>query len=102
MKTKDYRQHIEGLAKMNNLPVNQCIALLRQLYGKLVDLESEHRWIPVSEKLPEKTEEDLRPEVLVYDGESVTGALWRHYDCGWDFETDRGKPTHWKPITLPE
>ncbi len=61
----------------------------------------QHRWIPVSERLPEKTEEDLRPEFLVYDGESVTGALWRHYDFGWDFETDRGEPTHWKPIIIP-
>ena len=69
-------------------------------------VEQYNPWIPVSERLPEKTEEDLRPEVLVYDGESVTGALWRHYGSGpasrWDFETDRGKPTHWKPIILPD
>ena len=69
---------------------------------KIIKVYEENRWIPVGERLPEKTEEDLRPEVLVYDGESVTGALWRHYSFGWDFETDRGKPTHWKPITLPE
>lgn len=41
MELKDYKQHIEGLAKMNNPSVSQCIALLRQLYGKLEDTEKE-------------------------------------------------------------
>jgi len=73
--------------------------------AEIVTLQAElakHRWIPVEEQFPEQTKDDLRPQVLVFDGESVTGALWRHYDYGWDFETDSGKPTHWKPIILPE
>ncbi len=57
-----------------------------------------YRWVPVSERLPEETKEDLRPQFLVFDGESVTGSLWRHYGFGWAFDTDEGDPTHWMPI----
>ncbi len=97
-------------AELERLKDNDCVNIDCSNHVQEVLLEKEqlqaelakHHWIPVGERLPEKTEEDLRPEVLVYDGESVTGALWRHYSFGWDFETDRGEPTHWKPIILPD
>ncbi len=64
--------------------------------------QEKNRWIPVGERLPEKTEKDLRPQMLVFDGESINIALWRHYTFGWGFETDEGEPTHWRPIDLPK
>lgn len=76
------------------------------LVGLLNCAESQldrYRWIPVSEELPKKTKEDLRPKhfVLTEDGPAVQE--WRHYDFGWEFNEDTGKPTHWmESITLPE
>ncbi len=96
MELKDYKKHIEGLAKMNNPPVSQCIALLRQLYVKLEELE----WIPVSERLPEEG----TYLVLYDDGEQklIYEACFNNEK--WYSITGHGISftTHWKPIILPK
>ena len=75
---------------------------LEIMCGKLQAELDKHRWIPVSERLPEKTKEDLRPKLLVYNEDGIAVQEWRHYDFGWSFSDDTGEPTHWKPISLPE
>lgn len=86
----------------NRSELELCIDEIHQLQTQLTTEIKKTQWKLVSEELPEKTKEDLRPEIFVFDGESMTVALWRHYKFGWDFETDKGKPTHWLLIDKPE
>ena len=60
------------------------------------------KWIPVTERLPEKGE-----EVLVFDTrENWTGFAWLRPDetwtaLGFDFPFDLGEVTHWMPLPQP-
>lgn len=68
-----------------------------------------HRWIPVSERLPEPDKNGLSLCVLVFDdGNPVNWgkATYVNYsnknDGWWASDANIGEPTHWKPIILPE
>ena len=80
----------------------ETILKLKAENAKLKKALEAHRWISVSERLPEKTEEDLRPKCLVYNADGPAVQEWRHYNFGWEFSSETGMPTHWKPIILPE
>ncbi len=73
----------------------------RSLEMKVKQLQAElekHRWIPVSERLPEEKECDeilFINEGLVEAGEFKNGLFWDNNGRSFD------KVTHWKPIYLP-
>ncbi len=78
-------------------------------YMQAITIESleaelaKYRWIPVGERLPKETEEDLRPKHLIYNTDGMSVQEWRHYDFGWCFDENTGPPTHWmEEIILPE
>ena len=67
----------------------------------------QHRWIPVSERLPEKGLYLAGDKTTA--GEAYwTGKKWKFLGttCEFTFDTDMvitdRFPTHWKPIILPE
>ena len=63
----------------------------------------EHRWIPVSERLPEFIGEyqtfdmTIGYEILYFDG-----VLWCEKDTTPCHRNSQERITHWKPIILPE
>ena len=71
---------------------DDVIKYIEQLQAEL----EKHRWIPVSERLPESSGVVL---VLLSDGNIIQAisAYWVNYK-GWLNQSI----THWKPIILPE
>jgi len=72
---------------------------IADLQAEIKRLEGENRWIPVSERLPEK-----EGYCFVCDGQWC-GRLW--WDNEWEFANKTKYPsgfsvTHWKPIILPK
>jgi len=72
---------------------------IADLQAEVKRLEGENRWIPVSERLPEK-----EGYCFVCDGQWC-GRLW--WDNEWEFANKTKYPsgfsvTHWKPIILPK
>ena len=71
-----------------------------QLRQRIAELEDQQRWIPVSERTPEK---DVR--VLITNGKSMAvgwvdyDEKWVDFDC-WD-ECYSGNTTHWMPLPEP-
>ncbi len=64
---------------------------------------AKYRWVPVKERLPEKTDEDLRPKILIYNADGIAVQEWRHYAFGWRFDDFTGPPTHWmEAMSTPE
>lgn len=87
------------------LTPKEISALLDKLNSELAEAKEQNRWIPVSERLPEKDAlymayaETADPDKLFY------GTAW--YDpnrFGWSIFPKHliDSITHWKPITLPE
>ena len=110
--TKDYnnlRAEFDDLRK-DNVELQADVTELKAIRNKQAEcivmqekqLQAEldkHRWIPVSERLPELTDEDLRLKfwVLTEDGPDVQE--WRNYTrLEGSFDESCGKPTHWMPI----
>ena len=71
-----------------------------ELLGRIKQLEAElglHRWIPVSERLPEN-----EIDVLTY-GENCGLEIDEHcHKHGGYWVTSGNTPTHWMPIILPK
>ena len=86
--------------------IQELLKAIKQLQAQIAELEGElekHRWIPVSERLPKETEEDLRPKHLILTGDGIDVQEWRHFGFGWSFDDNGGIPTHWmEQIALPE
>ena len=84
-----------------NFIYNQLITLQKG-YKKLIQAEvDKYRWIPVSERLPEKNECDdvlFVIEHLVEGGEFKNGLFWDNNGRS----SQNEEITHWKPIILPE
>jgi hypothetical protein len=78
--------------------------LNEQVASRLRSIHEQHRWIPVSEKLPTKDDADLEGYVLVR-GVNNDGLiqndidLWNHIG---DWNDKYWKLTHWQRITPPE
>lgn len=86
---KDYEE-------AGRVPASQLLADNASMAAKL----DKHRWIPVSEKLPEKN-----AEYLVTDGKDGWMEWWSFVDSsgarGWEHNCN-GEISHYKPILLPE
>lgn len=100
--TGNYQTH----AKINEDHQADIDRMGIQIEAQREELE-QHRWIPVSEGLPEERK-DLVPfrseDVFVTNGISARRAYWmtrqkhwRFYHEGWNLPI-----THWKPIILSE
>ncbi|HUS89671.1 MAG TPA: DUF551 domain-containing protein [Desulfosporosinus sp.] len=84
-------EHVQLLVRANDQSTKTILKLLSEL--------DQHRWIPVSERLPEK-----EGYCFVCDGQWC-GRLW--WDNEWEFANKTKYPsgfsvTHWKPIILPK
>jgi len=98
-KTKDYSELAETQEKLR-LARQQVDKLLEQV----VDLEEKNRWIPVSEKLPERTNGSLGERYLVLYGDYYAEVcVYAPADRKWFREgVEKTKyVTHWKPILAP-
>ena len=75
-------------------------------YIKVLQAELEkHHWIPVSERLPKLQGETVSGICLITDSESVRLGWYDYKFSGWAWyplPNTLAKPTHWKPIILPE
>ena len=85
------------------------------LRARVADLEEAHRWIPVTERLPEYAEDTAEYVIAVYKMEGSPHIMqkncqyWEKY--GWVYLWDKGKPqtfeewgyiiTHWKHKPAP-
>lgn len=107
MDNNEIKELIEKVAKL----ASQCIALLSQVYSRLVEETDKHRWIPVTEKLPKHPK--MQSEwVYVTDGERVSQGYYYDYtgrEAKPGFNTGKGwckhgslrTISHWKYIWLP-
>ena len=73
------------------------------LRTRIGELEQAHRWIPVSERLPEANNHYLTFDI---DGDMEVASLHRHYDgkLKWEFTNDLSMGeylTHWMPLPPP-
>jgi hypothetical protein len=72
-----------------------------KLQAELAEAKEQNRWIPVSERLPEK---EVTILLLIKNKNHTYWFLTGCYDDGM-YKTHVGpvyEVTHWKPITLPE
>jgi len=65
------------------------------LENKINSLEAQHRWIPVSERLPTKEDKDV---IAWYSGEYPFATLVNWFD----FPLNNKQLNYWKSITPPE
>lgn len=92
---EDYKRLEEKVEQLE-----RCIKEMQRLDKMLIQTKIEqHRWIPVSERLPEGM-----GDYLVSNGIWIE-RIW--FDNGWCYQKgaefqDKSKITHWKPIILPE
>ncbi len=91
-------ERVEALKKFPS----GCPACLIERIAELEAQLEQHRWIPVTERLPENVATvfiftgEGRGGVGFY-GEDETGYIWERLDHAINL-----KITHWKPIYLPE
>ncbi len=71
---------------------------LNNYEARIAELEAERRWIPVSERLPDK-----RLPVLVYTiyGETYSAMLLGEVWTGLHRDFRKGEITHWMPLPEP-
>lgn len=75
-----------------------AIDLIRTQEKRIAELESERRWIPVAEKLPEHC-----VTVLSYNGVAIGTDFYDEVFETWYSDLDRPLPmvTHWRPLPDP-
>ena len=83
------------LDKAARAPNHSYVRMLELTASRLRELEEKQRWIPVTERLPERGQ-----EVLVYDGgvlkpEVHSYSFWHQDFSSWS------RITHWLPLPEP-
>ncbi len=91
----------ELLALEQAVPLD-CRSEVNAIIDKVMAELDKYCWIHVDEKLPEETEEDLRPKYLIYNEDGIAVQEWRHYSFGWSFSDETGKPIYWMSVILPK
>lgn len=66
---------------------------VQQLANEVLRLREEARWIPVTERLPEREDGDDAGNVEVWYEDAIYGKV--HF---WMFEGDTNIITHWRPM----
>lgn len=107
------RDRIKGLEKRIKVLHRNRDSIYNQKtrnYKRIKELEAsleQHRWIPVSERLPEKEQKNsvMSKEVFVSDGREVWKARCVVSGKRWSYTNSPSATlpiTHWKPIILPK
>jgi len=83
-----------------NIGLNTSIQVLQSRVAELEAELKKHDWISVEDRLPRKDSRWL--QYLVLTNEMADACSYREFDEGWQWDSDRGEVTHWKPINSPE
>jgi hypothetical protein len=84
----------DNIRWVNDYAVAVTITALR---SELERVREENRWIPVSERFPERYDEFY---LISENGDDALQAFF-FKDNGWIHEGERCHPTHWRPLPQP-
>ena len=85
-----------GTAECVSKLLLEAAAALEEQQKRIAELEKERRWIPVTERVPEKS-----TYVLCYwHGHICRCKFWRHHSR-FEFNGRLVKVTHWMPLPKP-